>query len=166
MNKNPQVKPTPQNSAGLTFWELSKFYLEFFDKCDEIIFNNNYPAETKKYATGILEFLNDHKHITWKQFTSIICVHEHFKNYNKYVHNGTYCRTLLCGDTIVKRKDIVIISPTKNFTIPATDKSMDSLYQKVYGERPKFWQCEKGLEVAYDSGGNRVFLHMINSRKV
>lgn len=58
---------------GIYFHELSKFYVDFFDICDEIIFNGN--KTNKDYVTNVLYELEQNKSISWDQFNKVLKIY-------------------------------------------------------------------------------------------
>lgn len=153
----PTKKPNHTNNSGINYDEIWEFYPEFFDKCSELLTNGN--DKTKIFVSSILEFLEDWDILTWKQFYAIFKSHVSFLEYQKCIVDGTYCGRISKSEQLIARGKVQFICSDMFSSIPNNDRSMDILYERIFGDCPRFEEEEElGLVRSYSKTGERMFL--------
>lgn len=161
-------KVSSRTRSWITIDEIDNEFPEFVDKLADIVFDDRYPNNMKDYARSILEFLDDWKWVSWKQFDAIIRITSFKKDGFKHYHKNGDLTIVKYGELVTIRKNIVsftyrpedpdyIFSNISNRS-RVSDKQMDNLHKRIFGTRPIFEEeYNDGCEVNYREDGSRYF---------
>jgi hypothetical protein len=144
---------------------LTEYGTAFVEKIVDIQTSFVVNVKTKIFVTNVFNFLIDHGFLTWKQFDNVMLV---TKTYDEYIKNKKGNYVLALNKNILTVKELL---NNRTFSINTmgfdcleldstiTDKKLDELYYKYFGELPMFEEEEvDGLQLSYDKSGSRIFL--------
>ena len=162
-----------RNSSRKVGWitlnQMSKEYPDFFDKIEEIftISNPSYNDKAKKYATSIMEYIELFGFISWKQFDSVWNICRTYKEFIEGKEKGYYSYGSVLSlrsenVNLTLNKDLVkIVYGTGNTLFETgkklTDKDLDRISTKLFGNRALAPADEEGLGLDYDDNGKRCW---------